>query len=245
MSDMPFKPNFASCCLLSFNRPDFLITAVTTLLEHADSPLELLIHDDGSTDPRVKEVLWRWSEEGIASTVWINPPGHNQGQGIALNRMFNAAKGDPVIKLDQDLIFEPGWLRTVNELLDSNAVAAVDSMEPRIGLLGLYHYYADPVDSVKCKVSQFLGWQSHTHICGSGFAMPRDVFEILGPFEEHSEAFAEDYDMQLRVTRDSRFVCALPDKDLIRNQGFGIGPSTVVVAENTVAKIHKGPIVHG
>lgn len=248
---------FASCCLLSYNRPQFLATAVESLIANANAPLELIIHDDGSSDPEVHRLLDGFLESGKASTVIRNPPGHNQGQGIALNRMFTMAKGDPIIKLDQDLIFQPDWLAKVNSVLYDNAAknrsTGMDGIkrqdwQPLIGLLGLFHYHHDPVASMKCKINQFPGWQSHTHICGSGFAVRRATWRKLGPFEEHSDAFSEDWDFQRRVTASKDFVCALPDNDLVTNQGFGVGPSTVVVAAPpgaapTVQKIHHKPYV--
>jgi len=166
------------------------------------------------------------------------------------------AKGDIIIKLDQDLIFREGWLATVNDLLAENRQKNYrpsdghkpHNWQPLIGLLGLFHYHHDPVASMKCKIDQFPGWQSHTHICGSGFALTRRAWNKLGPYEEHSDAFAEDWDMQRRVTDSDDFVCALPDDDLVDNQGFGVGPSTVVVAAPsggppTVQRIHHQPFV--
>lgn len=234
--------DYASCCILSYERPDFLTTAVATLLENAHAPLELIIHDDGSTDPRVYERLLEWQQGGVVSSIILNPPGMNQGQGTALNRMFNMASGDPIIKLDQDLVFHPGWLLRIQQVLAGNRATVTD---PDIGLLGLFHYHYDPVDTKQCKIDQYAGWQSHTHICGSGFAVPRKVWQDLGPFEEHSSAFAEDWSFQRLVTASGEYVCALPNEDLVANQGFGIGPSTVVTAPGTVHPIHLEPLVHG
>lgn len=235
--------SFASCCILSYNRPAFLRTAIETLHEHAGAPLELIVHDDGSTEEHLPWRLHEYVENGLISTLITNPPGWNQGQGTALNRMFSMAKGDPIIKLDQDLIFHEGWLARVNEILANNDAAGV--REPRIGLLGLLHYHHEPVDSAKTKLGDHDGWSRHTHILGSGFALRREAWRRLGPFEEHSEAFAEDWAMQKKVTDSGRWACGLPPEDLCTNQGFGIGPSTVVVAEGTVATIHKEPVIHG
>lgn len=247
-------PDYATCCILSYERPEFLTTAVSTLLANAGAPLELIVHDDGSSDPRVYDRLLEWQSAGIVSSLILNPPGHNQGQGTALNRMFNMASGDPIIKLDQDLIFAPDWLRSVQDLLAENrkysgsytrSSGADREKEERIGLLGLFHYHHDPVATLKCKLKQYKGWQSHTHICGSGFAVTRDCWRRLGPFEEHSEAFAEDWVFQRLVTNSEGFVCALPDADLVTNQGFGIGPSTVVLDRHSVQPINMGPLIHG
>lgn len=237
--------DFASCCVLSYERPDFLRTAISTLRLNASAPLELIVHDDGSSNPEVRALLSDLINTRTVSRVILNPPGHNEGQGTALNRMFNMATGDPIIALDQDLIFGPDWLRRVQEILAANLLAGDLATEPDIGLLGLFHYHHDPVDSAKTKIAQHDGWQEHSHICGSGFAVTRECWRALGPFTEHSEAFAEDWEFQRLVTESGRFVCALPDEDLVENQGFGIGPSTVVIARHTVQPIHHEPVIFG
>jgi glycosyltransferase involved in cell wall biosynthesis len=223
---------FASCCVLSYNRPLFLRDCLATLRD-AGSPFELIIHDDGSTDPEVRRLLSSAVDDG--ATVILNAPGHNQGQGTALNRMFAIAAGDPIIKLDQDLTFTPGWLARVTALMDANW---------QIGLLGLMHYDHEPVDSARTLIEQHYGWSSRTHILGSAFAVRRFCWEQLGPFEEHSAAFAVDWALPRQVTASHDWVCALPGQDLVSNQGFGVGPSTVVVGTPgapTVTTIHTGP----
>jgi glycosyltransferase involved in cell wall biosynthesis len=220
---------FASCCVLSYQRPLFLRDCLSSLAD-AGAPFELIIHDDGSTDPEVRRGLLTAVDDG--ATVTLNAPGHNQGQGTALNRMFSIAAGDPIIKLDQELIFEPGWLTKVTALMDAN---------PPLGLLGLMHYHHDPVDSAKTMIAQLEGWSMRTHILGSAFAVKRACWEQLGPFEEHSPAFAEDWSFQRKVTDSDAWVCGLPDEDLVSNQGFGIGPSTVVLPGPQIARIHNGP----
>ena len=224
------RADYASLCMLSYNRPKFLKESLEGIEKNTRSPFELIIHDDGSTDEGVYEVL---SALGKA-TVITNPEGHNQGQGIALNRMFSMAKGDPIIKLDQDLRYYPGWLLEVRRLMTEY---------PCIGLLGLLHYYHEPVDSRKTVRVRHDEWSEHTHILGSAFAMRRECWEELGPFDEHSEAFAEDYIMQVKVAESEKWKCALPKESLVENLGMGIPHSTVVEATGGVHKIHKTPFV--
>lgn len=232
---------FASLCVLSYNRPNFLKNSLESLKDSPGHPYELIIHDDGSSDlyayPKdsgesVGNILLDAKNNG--ATIIQNSPGHNQGQGVALNRMFNMAKGDPIIKLDQDLHYYPGWLLEVKRLMGAN---------PSIGLLGLLHYYHDPVDSHKTVKVRHDEWSEHTHILGSAFAMRRACWEELGPFEEHSEAFAEDYVMQRKVAESGKWKCALPKESLVKNLGMGIPHSTVVTKDGGVQKIHTSPFV--
>lgn len=231
-----------SLCFLSFNRHDFITKAIRTAVQHAGEPVEVIVHDDGSHAP-ARERLVELMDEGLVSTLILNPIGHNQGQGVALNRMFRSASGDIIFKLDQDLVFKPGWLSTVRQIL----------RDDRVGLLGLFRYLHDPVDARKTQLALPVALRPgtmartaqlhdfHTHICGSGFAMPREVWETLGPFEEHSDAFAEDWRMQRNVYESEPWDCALPLTDLVDNIGFGIGPSTIALAGDRVQTINHGP----
>lgn len=238
------REEYATACVLSYNRPAFLAQCLATMAVNADYPLEIIVHDDGSSDEQVIDYLNAQVRGSLISSVIFNPPGHNQGQGTALNRMFNMASGDPIIKCDQDLIFSEGWLAKTVAILELDSkleYGADDMMGAHLGLLGLMHYAHEPVDSRKTILAERAKYTVHTHILGSAFAMPRDCWEAMGGFEEHSEAFAEDNDMQLRVAGHPRWVCGLPPEDLVQNVGFGVGPSTVVVDHGVVADIHKGP----
>lgn len=234
----------ATLCILSYNRPQFLPRCIETARE-AGIPLEIIVHDDGSTDGELLSYLYQAHAEGLISTLILNAPGYNQGQGVALNRMFSMATGDPIVKIDHDLEFKPGWMVNVNQILEDS----------RVGLLGLFKYEHDPVDWRKTGISRAnrepfkhlgdpIGYSFHTHICGSAMVIPREIWNNLGRFEEHSAAFAEDADYQARVDKSWLWSCALPDDDLVVNHGFGIGPSTVVIAENTVQPIRREPRIY-
>lgn len=234
--------DFATCCVLSYNRPELLQESLLTLVGNARYPLELIVHDDGSMDEDLREWLFAACQSGTISTLILNPPGHNQGQGTALNRMFNMAKGDPIIKLDHDLVYMPGWLAQCVSVLEHNKD---NPMQPRIGVMGLFKYNHDPVDYRKMHRTEWEGWDEVEDFVGSALVVPREVWEAFGPFPEHSDAFAEDQEFKFRVRDDRRcdWRLALPSNDLAVNQGFGIGPSTVNTHDGGVASIHKEPHV--
>ncbi len=228
----------ATLCFLSYERPVFLRQAIETAVAGVEEPVEVIIHDDGSTNRELLKYLYTIHQQGAVSSVLLNAPGINQGQGVALNRMFRMATGDPIIKLDQDLVFKPGWLSRVREVLQ----------DERVGLCALFRYWLDPVDHRKTLLPLTTppGHSYHTHIIGSGFAVPRHVWEELGPFAERWESFGEDWEFQKRVHASGRWLNAIPDEDLVENVGFGVGPSTVVVqgADGPEpSKIHQLPLL--
>jgi glycosyltransferase involved in cell wall biosynthesis len=248
--------NFATVCVLSYERPDFLRDSLQSMREGAEYPLEIIVHDDGSRDPRVRELLHEQLALGNISTAIFNPAGHNQGQGVALNRLFSMAAGDPIIKADQDLIYHGGWLKRCIEILGGNrsrrSVCPLSAEEPAIGALGLFRYTAEPVKYEEMLIQTWGpwandgGWEQHRDFVGSAMVIPREVWEAFGPFDQHSDAFAEDREFKMKLKDEGGLALALPIAgDLATNVGFGVGPSTVVVDHGEVAKIKKAPVVIG
>lgn len=242
MTDSP-KPQqgaYASCCVLSYNRPHFLKTAIATLTENAGAPLELIVHDDGSRNEEVHRLLASWLDAGVVSSVILNPPGHNQGVGEAVRRMFAVATGDPLIKIDQDLIFKEDWLRTVHRTF----YEAGQQHGPTLGALGGFKYGYDPVNHSKMLDRDWGSWLEVRDFVGSLIAVPRVLYERFGPFPTGSDAFAEDVEFK-QLLQAHGYALGLPAEDIVTNQGFGVGPSTVVTAPNTVAPIQHSPLLHG
>lgn len=229
--------SFASLCFLSYNRPNFIFEAIQDAVAKAQYPCEVIVHDDGSTEPGLLIGLLDSLAGHQISRLILNPPGHNEGVGTAVNRMFKIASGDPLIKLDQDLLFEPGWLARMVGVL---------RQDPVIGMLGGFKYTHEPVpwERMQINVPTKGGYHYTRQLCGSGFAIPRDTWEVLGPLEEHSDAFAEDMEYMQRI-RANDHELALFDIDVMHNRGFGIGPSTVVEAGMNVHEIHHGPFTFG
>lgn len=243
--------DFASLCFLSYQRPTFIGDAIMSAVTNAGYACEVLVHDDGSSDPVVRATLTHLLDAGYISHLILNTSGHNEGVGAAINRMFSMAAGDPIIKLDQDLDFTEDWLaRTVGILRQDEA----------IGMLGLFKYHHDPVrwQDMEIQVPTKGGYHYTRQFCGSAMAVPRVVWESLGPMDQHLDAFNEDSNYMARVRSgdwlsDSALSnphdymkyseLALPDVDLVTNHGFGVGPSTVVPGHGVVAKIHHGPYV--
>lgn len=228
------REDFASLCVISHGRFEKFRDSIASLLRTTEYPFELLVHEDGGADERTYNYIFDLVKAGAISMAAFNPMGHNMGQGASLNRLFNAAHGDPIYKLDADLTYNKHWLEDSIGILKANN---------DIGLLGLLHYQHDPVDSEKTVFERRPTCSLHSHILGSGFALRREVWEELGPFEEYSDAFAEDYMMQRAVTDSDKWACGLPKTNLVENHAMGIGHSVVVTEDGSVKKIKKSPLL--
>ena len=238
--------SLASLCILSYNRPGFLEQAVDSARDNAGAPLEIIVNDDGSNHPDCYDLCNTLLGSARISKLIFNPPGHNQGVGESVRVAFGTASGDVLIKADQDLIFRPNWLKRALDILWN--VVEVDGVAKRVGMVGLFHYHHDPVDTRKMRIQRYQGWESCHDFCGSAFLITREVYEECGPIPTHSDAFAEDVDLKGRV-KAAGYLLALPEEDLADNRGFGVGPSTVVTGTDgdggyKVQKIHHSPIMY-
>lgn len=253
------QADYASICLLSYQRPKFVRQTIASAIKNADYPLELIVHDDGSDEETV-EVLREFHRNGLISLLMLNALGNNEGQGIALRRMFAAATGDPIVKMDQDLQFEPSWLDKCVGLLDANQRQMVESgttqypgegCPPQIGALGLFKYEHDPVHHedmvIETHESGAVVWEEHEDFVGSCMVIPRVAYEEFGPFDVRSTAFAEDAVFKQKIAARDGWCNALFPDDLATNFGFGLGKSTVAVegedGQPEPAKIHPGPLL--
>jgi glycosyltransferase involved in cell wall biosynthesis len=233
--------DFASVCVLSFNRPEFLDESLRSLAAQT-YPIEIVVGDDGSS-PDVQEWVIEQYRLGRMSSLFLRPPGENQGVGAMTNALFNIAGGSVLVKSDQDLLYEPGAIAEFVRVLGENAAREV---EPTIGTLGGFRYEHDPVDHRKMLKAHHESWDEVEDYVSSAMAVPRGVWVRSGPWEEHSAAFAEDVMWKLKLT-EAGYVHGLTRQDVIRNVGFGPPHSTVVRNEKTddgqwvVQPIHHEP----
>jgi glycosyltransferase involved in cell wall biosynthesis len=226
--------SYASVCVLSYERPE-LLRACLESVRSAGAPFELIVHDDGSKDGRIREYLLRYLEDGLISHLMMNPPGHNEGVGEAVRKTFAAAQGDLLIKVDQDLVFAPGWLATTRTVL-----AAED-----VGCVGSFAYHHDPCDVEKNTLEQRDGHFTVEDFVGSSFAVPRSIYElsVVGPIEAHADSFSEDVGLKERIRR-AGYELALPDENVAVNVGFGVGPSTVNLSQRQDGSVETQRIAH-
>lgn len=256
----PVQAPYASVCLLSYQRAKSVRRTISSAITNAGYPFELIVHDDGSDEETV-EVLREFHRNGLISLLLLNAPSHNEGQGIALERMFKAATGDPIVKMDQDLEFEEDWLKRSVGLIRKNYGVLTDgplgegeSEQPRIGCLGLFKYHHPPVHHEDMLIASRRAADERFELVkdfvGSCMVIPRAAYEKFGPFETRSPAFAEDAVFKQKVEADPNWTNALFKEDLATNFGFGLGPSTVAIQDPNEAEgvampaaIHDGPFL--
>lgn len=182
---MTFYGDYASLCLQTLERPNALKECLTSLRKHTHFPHELLIHDDGSTHPRVQRLLYRaWKRGNISSLIFGNPPGYNTGPGVPLHRLFQCSHGRFIVKLDADLAFDDGWLEQAVKVFE---------VFPEVVWLGLIAWpREDPKTFIRAEKRGGLTLPLHWKGMTSAFMVRRTSLEPLGHLPEFSTSFSDD-----------------------------------------------------
>lgn len=111
--------DYVSVCVLSLERYQYIRGSLESLIRATEYPYELVVHDDGSWDPRVHHYLHTLLCEGKISTlIFGGPPGYNTGPGLAYERMGNIAHGKYIAMLDGDMYYKKGWLAQAVSILE-------------------------------------------------------------------------------------------------------------------------------
>lgn len=104
-----------------YNHGQYLVEAIESVELCEDKDLyEIIIINDGSTDPGTIKILQQFSDEGYHV---INQK--NQGLGAARNNAIKAAKGEYILPLDSDNKIRPDYIYESIKILDEQPNIAV------------------------------------------------------------------------------------------------------------------------
>jgi len=121
----------ASVVIPTYNRPQLLNRLLASLAEQeGDSLLEVLVCDDGSTSSTLEATLaWKDRVPGLRH-LWQEDLGFRAGQ--ARNMGIQAAQGDVIIFVDDDVLVAP-------DFVERHVAAHQSSQAPRV-VLGFRHH---------------------------------------------------------------------------------------------------------
>jgi GT2 family glycosyltransferase len=177
-----------SVCIANFNGESVLGPCIDSILDqHCDVPVEIIVHDDASTDGSLALLQERYPQvQVIESDV-------NAGFCISNNRMVARARGDYVLLLNNDAALLPGALA---------ALLAEAGSQLRPGILGLpqYDWETGALVDRGCRLDPFYNpIPNHdsaeariAYVIGACLWIPREFWNELGGFPEWMESLAED-----------------------------------------------------
>ena len=215
-----------------YNAGAYLREAVESALAQTHPYLDVVIVDDGSTDPATLELLdsARWERTTILRQ-------ENRGPAAARNRAIEAARGEFILPLDADDRIDPSYaekaLRVFERMPDVGIVyckALKFGKESGPWLLPAYSLREMVIDNVIFITAMFrqADWQR------------------VGGFNERLRMGVEDYEFWLKLLSIGREVVQLEEylfhyrvHEVSRTTRFKKNPETVVATYAEIFRTHR------
>ncbi|MBN1267396.1 MAG: polysaccharide pyruvyl transferase family protein [Anaerolineales bacterium] len=195
-----------SVIIVAWNNVDLTRQCLDSLLRSTSHPdLEFIVVDNASEDG-TQAVLQEYAEADQRFHLILNET--NRGFGPALNQGFEAASGDFIAVLNNDVVLTPGWLSVLTARL---------RQDPSIGMVGPVSNGAWNEALVEGSYSTdeemlSFAWKQASRYCGLTapirmlamycVLIPQQVLKIVGLMDENYRVgMFEDDDYALRMKR--------------------------------------------
>jgi glycosyltransferase involved in cell wall biosynthesis len=194
------EPPRVTLGIATFNRESYLAEAITSALEQDYVDFEVLVVDDGSTNPAIAEVLASFDDDRLRVVR------HEQNRGIAeaYNTMIREGRGELIAMLGDDDVCLPGRLSREVAIFDAHPDTGVvhgDALV--IDSSGAVSGRWESRDFTPAALMQaFL--RSHNYLVDPTRMVHRRVYEAVGGYDS-SYRIAQDLHFWLRAAREFRF----------------------------------------
>ena len=254
MPNEPGDGRLVSVVILAFNKWPYTQRCLDALLKTTYRPFEAIVVDNGSTDS-TRENLPDWVAEGERQGVEINLilNDGNKGASTARNQGIDAAKGDFVAFLDNDIV-----IRTLTWM--ERMIGAFDE-DPKVGIISPKLIYPFPPQLIQCAGAEvsptgrvnFIGRGEANDLpqfnrprflqcaISASWMVRRQVIDQAGYFDEiFNPVQFEDIDYCYRVRHLGHKVYYLPSVEMyhFENVTTGLSPtlnSTYLIIKNGMA----------
>ncbi len=233
LAEAPVEISMVSVIIVQYNKVELTRQAIVSFRQFHGSEHEMILVDNGSTDPAVAELKTNFPD--IQTILNEN----NVGFGVANNQGAKIAKGEILLFLNNDTITIAPFIPNVElqfrenpklgilgpKLLNEDHTFQLSAgllptflreIEDKIlyGLIerkgGIIHRYIER----KYNKKQTVGW-----VTGAALFIRRDLFMNVGGFDEKMFMYFEDKDLCLRAVRESMQVLYDPACSLVHLKG--------------------------
>lgn len=214
-----------SVIMPTYNRQQFLLQAVGSVLSQGFVDFELIVVDDGSTDETASLI----SAVRDSRLTYIRQD--NRGRSYARNRALDIARGQYIAFLDSDDAYLPDKLAIQVSYMDDNpSVGMIYTSARCIDENGheLTERYAAVVSG---RIYKHIAFFRPVTITLPTVMVRRELFARTGNFDENMSRF-EDTDMWRRLSKETD-IHALPTETcLLRTHGdnslFAQNPEAII-----------------
>jgi GT2 family glycosyltransferase len=192
----------ASIIVVSYNALDKLVPCLRSVLSHLSSDCELIVIDNASSEGNADAIAAQFPEVKLVRSPV------NLGFGPGANRAAVRARGHYLAFLNPDTLVEPEWVERMIDGLERETRAGLAT--PKIVMAGA----PEKINTCGCDVHlsglalcrgllQPASGYSRTarvgSISGAAFVIRRELFELLGGFDEDMFLYVEDIDLSWRA----------------------------------------------
>lgn len=171
--------------VLTHDRPDFLAETLASARAQTYPHLEIVVSDDGSTDPRMVALLGRLEAEGLR--VLRHDHG---GVGSSVNRAVAALDTEYVMPLGDDDVIDPPYVAA--------AVAAAEA-DPHLGIVYCRaEFFGDVTGPWRLPDFEIGGILLANQIFATALFRRADWIAV-GGYDERMREGREDHDFVLRI----------------------------------------------
>lgn len=239
---------------------ELISTVLDGLTRRTDYPaLEIIVIDNGSTDPRVLALYENERRGTIPFSAEVESRPFNFSRSV--NRGVAMSRGDLVLLLNNDIeICEPNWLREMVSCFfawPDTAIVGAKLLYPNgklqhagvIAGLGGYadHWFVGMTEDFPGPMGRLWVRQSLSAVTGACMLVKRAAFAQLGPLDEERFAVAyNDIDFCLRAVAAGQRVVWTPFATLIHHESASrTSRDTIVNAERFQREKANLVAIHG
>jgi GT2 family glycosyltransferase len=212
-----------SVCIANYNGVALIDACILSVLaQDCDFAIEIIVHDDASTDGSVQAIRTRYPNVKVIEST------ENVGFCISNNRMVNAAQGDYILLLNNDAALFHDALRTLHETALRLKEAAILGLpqydagtEKLIDRGSRFDLFLNPVPN-RDPARQDVGM-----VIGACLWLPRTLWNELGGFPDWFGSLAEDMLLCCLARLYGYRVIALPQSGFTHWVGKSLGGGKV------------------
>lgn len=191
--------NYFSVIIPLYNKRDYVVRAINSILAQSYTKYEIIVIDDGSTDGSLEEV------ESIKNSKIRVFHQSNAGVSVARNAGVRKSEHDYVVFLDADDVWLEGLLSELNILINRFPTAGIygvnNYFEYANGKI-IYENYNGLFNNKKIGIiKDYFGIFSKygkSPFCNSGCCYPKHVFNEIGGYKA-GVRLTEDSDLWCRI----------------------------------------------